>query len=620
MNRKQNRTAIAVAFAIIACFLLISTRLLADTSRLPALEPVGTLVPPTLVPTIDSGMTDALLSDSTVKHLQDDGALKVGILYNEPPFGSLNLRGEVSGFDADLARAIGDAWGVKVEFTQVTRQTALDTLLSGKVDALIAAQVHRRDLDNVVEFSDAYYPGAQMMMVRDGDGATVLGHMAQRKVGVVIGTPGEAAVADWLARTHLPVQVLPYLTLDQALVALRSQEVDGVVESRLKLSAAVTDPSVARFVDEPVSQEPYAVVMRRQDINMRELVNRTLQFLVKSGKMTDIYKANFNGAKYPADMIPEWSNVGDDAPKPAQFGTDVPYPRQTTIPRLQSGGTLRVAGLGDPPTDDADESVKRLDTFYRSLIQALASRWGVPVEYVPNSTGNALDLVASGDADLAIGVEPDWNSADKVDFSDDFLLHGNRLMIKKDSNILGFTSLRGKWVGVFDSEPGVTDIVNGYADEVKAKLNIYHLSNEKDAAFGMLAQANYDAAFGDSLKLIAHLEANADTLELVTNDETGGWYSRHYNAFALPRNDIDFRLLVDYTLQELSRDNTLGQLLLPVMPPGETIRIPIWPGPSDYLGYHLSSSAPAQPATTDDQAQPTDESTDEPTPTPTLAG
>ncbi len=609
MNRKPNRPAIAAAFALIACLVLLSTRLLAASAPLPALAPVGTLVPPTLVPTVDAGMTDALLSVSTVRHLQNDGTFKVGILFNEPPFGSLNLRGEVSGFDADLAKAMADAWGTKVEFTQVTRQTALDTLLSGQVDVLIAAQVHRRELDDQVEFSDAYYPGAQMMMVRDGDGATVLGHMAQRKVGVVIGTPGETAVADWLARTGLPVTVIQYLTLDQALVALRSQAVDGVVESRLKLSAAVTDPSVARFVDEPVSQEPYAIVMRRQDVNIRDLVNRTLQFLARSGKLTDIYKANFNGAKYPADMIPAWNNVGDDPPGPSQFATDVPYPRQTTIPRLQSGSPLRVAGLGEPPADDAEESVKRLDSFYRSLIQALASRWGVPVEYLPNSTDSALDLVASGEADLAIGVEPDWNSADKVDFSSDFLLHGNRLMIKKDANILGFASLRGQWVGVFDSEPGVTDEVNGYADEVKAKLNIYHLANEEDAAFGMLAQANYDAVFGDSLKLIAHLEANADTLELVTNDETGGWYTRHYNAFALPRNDIDFRLLVDYTLQELARDNTLGQLLLPVMPPGETLRIPIWPGPSDYLGYHLSSSAPVQAS-----------ETAEATPTPTLAG
>src|SRR5689334_21115403 len=104
---------------------------------------VGTLVAPTPVPTVDTGAGDTLLSESGVARIQRDGVVRVGILYNEPPFGELTIRGEVNGFDAELAAAIAEAWGIKVEFTQVTRQNALDTLRAGLVDMLIAAQVHR---------------------------------------------------------------------------------------------------------------------------------------------------------------------------------------------------------------------------------------------------------------------------------------------------------------------------------------------------------------------------------------------------------------------------------------------------------------------------------------------
>src|SRR5690606_25560956 len=163
-------------------------------------QPVPTLVPPTLVPAPDAGMTDALVSASAVVRILNEGKVRVGILYNAPPFGLLNIRGAVAGFDADLARSMADAWGVEVEFVQVTRQTALDMLLNDQVDLLAAALVHHRDLDRKVEFSYTYYQGSQSVMLRDDDGAAVLAHLADRRLGVVIGTASEVAVQAWQAR------------------------------------------------------------------------------------------------------------------------------------------------------------------------------------------------------------------------------------------------------------------------------------------------------------------------------------------------------------------------------------------------------------------------------------
>jgi hypothetical protein len=56
----------------------------------------------------------------------------------------------------------------------------------------------------------------------------------------------------------------------------------------------------------------------------------------------------------------------------------------------------------------------------------------------------------------------------------------------------------------------------------------------------------------------------------------------------VPRNDLDFRLLVEYTLQELVKDGTLGTLLHPVMLPDEIPAFDVWPGPSEYFGMSLA--------------------------------
>lgn len=582
MNQPKNTSVKAAAFCALLLCLLLSAGLLT------AQDGVPTLTPPTLVPTVESGIIDALPSESTLARIQRDGKVRVGILFNEPPFGELNIRGEVSGFDADFARAMAEAWGVQVEFVQVTRQTDLDMLLSGQVDLLIATQSHHRNLDARIEFSQTYYPGAQAMLVRQDDGATVLGHMEGRKVGVVMGTRGERAMQEWLERTGQNVTVQQYLTLDHALSALLTHETDGVVSSRYRLSRAVPEAGTARFLDEPVSPEPFAVALRRQDVNMRNLINKTLQYLVNSGKLNEIHQAHFDAAPYPDDNFNIWAGLGEAPPTPAQFSADIPYPTQPVVPRLQNGERLRVAGVVDLP-EDASEGDRRLDAVNRSVIEALAARWGAQVEYIPNSRDNALELVASGQADVAVGVEPTWEWADRVDFTQGYLLHGDRLMVRANSEAEGFGGLRGEWIGYFESEEGAVEKIQALADEARARVDVIAIINEEEAVFGMTAQQNWDAVFGDSLKLVPHVQANPNDVRLTTGGDNNGWYSKEYLGLAVPRNDIDFRLLVDYTLQELYRDGSLTTLVQPVMLPEEVPVVEIWPGSSTYLGYHLTS-------------------------------
>jgi ABC-type amino acid transport substrate-binding protein len=214
------------------------------------------------------------------------------------------------------------------------------------------------------------------------------------------------------------------------------------------------------------------------------------------------------------------------------------------------------------------------------------------VEYIPNSTANAVDLVSSGQADLAVGVPLDWSLTDRVDLTAPYLLHGQRLMVKSDDVLETFNQLRGKWIGIFATEPGIADQVNALADSVKVGINIFTITRDQDAPDAMLVSNNADVVFGDSLKLIPSLEANPGVLRLSKRgDAPDPWYSRVNVGLAVPRNDLDFRLLVEYTLQELARDGTLKSLLAPVMLPEDIPAFDIWPGSSEYLGLKLDQGS-----------------------------
>lgn len=549
-------------------------------------EIVPTLVPPTLVPTPDTATQDVVSGVSALQRMQETGTLRVGILYNAVPFGLLNIRGTVAGFDADLTRSMADVWGLEAEFVQVTRQTALDLLLNGEVDLLAAAQIHYRELDSQVEFSQTYYVGSQAVMIRQDDGAANLNDMAGRTLGVVMGTVSEAAVSAWQAAGN-GGQIHQYLSIDQGLVGLVNGEVDGLVHHRHRLRE-ILQPGVVRILDDMLVEEPYAIAMRRQDANLRDLVNRTLQYLAQNGRLNEIYEANIPGGSYPPGLILGWQNLGEDGPTLAGIDTAIHYPSEYVINRLYSAQPLRIAGLVTP-AEDAPESERRLYTLNRAIVDNMLNRWGATGEYLPDSAENGLDLLASGQADLVVGVSPDWNWASRVDFTAAYLLHGQRLMVKSNSQYESFNDLRGgRWVGVFASEPGMASRVNELASSVNTAVNIFTMLRDQDVPFYILEDQNADVAFGDSLRLIPHLEAYPNDFRMAVRCAgCDPWYSREYVGLAVPENDLDFRLLVEYTLQEMRRDGTLDTLLQPVMLPDESLSLQIWPGPAEYLGFSL---------------------------------
>ncbi|MBW4435569.1 MAG: transporter substrate-binding domain-containing protein [Pleurocapsa minor GSE-CHR-MK-17-07R] len=555
-------------------------------------DAVPTLVPPTLVPTVPPPFVDGLPSESGAALMSSAGVARFGVLYNEPPFAELNVRGELSGFDADLARALAEVWGVTAEFVQVTRQTGVEMLEAGEIDLLLAAQPHLRALDSRIEFSESYYPSAQVMLVREGDAAQSLAEMTGRRIGYVMGSRGETAVQEWTRRTGIQVSAQPYVNFDQALSALNGSEIDGLVENRVRILRFVTQPGIARILTEPVMNEPFAIGLRRQDVNLRALVNRTLHFFLISGRLNEIHRANFNNIDYPSNTMIPYINVGDSAPTLSSVPGDVPYPPNYVVPRLQSDRVLRVAGINDVPPD-APESVRRLDTVHRSLINEFARRWNVSVVYVPGTTPY-FELLPAGGADLYVGVVPDWNGAALVDFTEPYLVHGRQLMIETNGGVNSFGDLRGKAVGYFIDEPGAVDAFNEQALSARALIDdLFQLANENDAAFAMLAATdiNLSAVWGDSLRLYPHLQANPDTLTLLKDpDGNPLYYSREYYAMAMPRNDLDFTLLVEYTMQEMILDGTMASIMSAVIDPSGIPRVEIWPGSSTYLGFSLSGT------------------------------
>jgi len=547
-------------------------------------QPVPTLMVPTLVPYDSTSFSESVLSESGVARIQSTGRVRIGVLYTEPPFGEFTERGEVKGLDADLARKLAEVWGVEIRLRQVTRQTALELLASGDIDLLVAAQVHRRELDRTLEFSQTYFLGSQSVMVRADDSAADLSGLNGRKLGVVLGSTSETSVRAWAARVGFNGTIETYVTLDRLYGALGASAVDAIVAPRHRLTRlSLQAPDTVKILEQPIEYEPYAIAFRRQDLPLRQLVNRTLQVLQASGNMDEILRAHFTDGTFFAVHV--WANAGDSAPLPSELSTTIPYPSAYAIPRIQSAGVVKIAGpfLTAEQNAAATESERRFDRFQREFVTQLTRNWNVGTELLSAAPVDAVRMVADGSADMAVGLTPDWNLAGQVDFTMPYLVHGLRLMVKADSQVYGFEELRGGGtVATVFNEPASAAAAVDAAEAAIARIDGFQ-TDESSLALQILDDLNADVAFADVFKLMPHLEAYPTLLRL-----TDEWYTQEYVAAAVPLNDADFRLLVDYSIQALVTDGTLKALWSGLLPPDDAPQLEVYPGPAEFLGFDLN--------------------------------
>jgi len=546
--------------------------------------PIPTLAVPTLVPVqADEDLPGSLTANSSVAEIIESGAFRVGVLYNEPPYSEFTLQGELRGFDIDLVRLITETWGSDVEFIQVTRENALDRLNRGRVHAVASAFVHYRDLDDQLEFSQTYFLSRQAMMVRADSLFESLTELSSHSVGYVIGTRSEKALSLWSARLDASLNLKFYLTLDRAFAALTGGEIEGLVAEEQDLLRVASDyANRVRILDEAVLREPRAIAIRRQDISLRRLLSHSIQLLANDGSLLKLYREYFPEAEYSEDVVTLWDGIGETV-NPTQYAGPLTYPTRYTVPHLQRSGVLRVGGISDGG-QSSSAGQAQLAALNLVLVHEFGRRWGVSVEIISSSPDEAIAMLASGEVNIVAGLKPDWRLSTSIDFSAPYLLHGDRLMVPANSQIRGFNDLRGRIIGLILGDEGARDRAQAWADSINASVRFFQ-TREGGAALHLLEFNNANAIYADSLLLVSHLQASPNALRL-----TDRWYSRSYFAFGLPYNDLDFRLLVDYTIQELLRDGTLERLSGPLILSDELPDFEITPGAARFAGISLTGS------------------------------
>jgi len=212
--------------------------------------------------------------DQAWERVRKSGTLRVGMDTGVPPF-AMPGNGDIEGFDADLARDLASRLGLAVTIVNTPSDALYDALLTGAVDALIAALPVTPEFRRDVAYSAPYVEMGERAIVRAGGDIRTPADLANRRVGAELGSDGDLA-ARALAR-QLPIQLQSaYDSGDAALADLRGGALDAVVLDGIAARHVVaTDPSLVMLPD-PVLSNGYVIATKQDARTLTTNLSRTL--------------------------------------------------------------------------------------------------------------------------------------------------------------------------------------------------------------------------------------------------------------------------------------------------------------------------------------------------------
>lgn len=218
----------------------------------------------------------------TLAKILKRGKIIIGVKYDTKPFGYLNDKKELVGFDIDLARNIAKSIlgsADKIEFKQVTSSSRIFALNSDEVDMVIATLSITPQRKQVIDFSLPYYMAGQAVLVNKNSKISSMSDLNGKKVIIVYGSTAENNL-----RLMVPdANIIGFRTYLSAYNALKQGLADAMVSDDTILMGFVESDNALKLLPRRYTKEPYAVGFKKDEASLR--LEKKVDFVIKNMRL-----------------------------------------------------------------------------------------------------------------------------------------------------------------------------------------------------------------------------------------------------------------------------------------------------------------------------------------------
>ena len=211
-----------------------------------------------------------------------------------PPYeyvaGADGVIGEFAGIDIEIFKAICDKLGYEPAVVDTEFSSCIPGVQGGKYDVALGAITVTEERKQLIDFTDSYSTGIQVVMVREGGTITSLDQLYEEghnwQIGVQAGTTGDIyCLDDFDGKTGT---VLEYLTGNEAAIALAAGKIDCVIIDDQPAQNYVAANEGLTILESAYTTEEYAIVVSKDKPELLAAINGALAELKADGTIDAI--------------------------------------------------------------------------------------------------------------------------------------------------------------------------------------------------------------------------------------------------------------------------------------------------------------------------------------------
>jgi len=241
----------------------------------------------------------------TLAKVRKDGVVTIAYRESSIPFSYLSKVREPIGYSIELCRKLVEAMSgavsreLQIRWVPVTSESRFEAISSGNADLECGSTTSNRDreLEKNVAFSPTIFISGTKLLVKSGSPIRSFRDLGGRTVVVTAGTTNETTMRKTLPKKFgIDYRVVTARDHAESFAELEAGRADAFATDDVLLYGLVAQHEAKGkyfVVGEFLSYDPYGIMYRRGDPQMRQLVNDTFRQLADDGEIERQYKRWF---------------------------------------------------------------------------------------------------------------------------------------------------------------------------------------------------------------------------------------------------------------------------------------------------------------------------------------
>ena len=235
----------------------------------------------------------------TLKKIKDTNTITIGYRESSIPFSFLDDKQQPVGYAIDLCMKIVDTVkadlklpNLKVAMQPVTSSNRIPLLRNGTIDLECGSTTNSKVRQEQVSFGPSYFVINVTAAVKKSSNINTLADLNGKTISTTSGTTSVPLLKGYKKTENIQVKEIYGKDHAEAFLLMADDRAVAFVMDNILLAGQIANskrPSDYKILPESLSQEPYSMMLRKDDPQFKALVDKSIGAVMKSGEINKIY-------------------------------------------------------------------------------------------------------------------------------------------------------------------------------------------------------------------------------------------------------------------------------------------------------------------------------------------